>query len=362
MNDRKNANTALSNSKVTSYNEQIQILDVTLKLDTPIPDFMEYFENNIDNPASHDEYFNKIIIPWQYFMSHQLYNHAELLWERFINYSYGWENFTNKRIHKGTPYYFAAVTSILARHLENGFLLMHQALEEDKITHSTNTPIGSPAYSFLTLDFDKQDPHFIDKVTEIADFVEKNVDAYRNSRNGELTLSDLKKKFLELDSLQELIFVFVYEMFRIKSTNREIDQRIKQNAFSSLLQVDSIFNLCLMLGNVIKHKNAGKWRFSNHLEFLSQKSGLSLNKKILDGISQSFQNDFSATLTALLNSTYTNDDGIKLTPMEEDLAIAYGFRNYGAHRIEAQPLIYENFDEITSRILNGLFFSIDNLY
>ena len=68
--NRKNANTTLSNSQVTSYNEQIQILDVTLKLDTPIPDFMEYFDNNIDNPASHDDYFNQITIPWQYFMSH----------------------------------------------------------------------------------------------------------------------------------------------------------------------------------------------------------------------------------------------------------------------------------------------------
>ena len=352
----------MSNSKVTSYKEQIQILDVTLKLDSPIPDFMEYFDNNIDNPAAHDDYFNQVTVPWQYFMSHQLYNHAELLWDRFIKYSYGWENYTDKRIHKGTPYYFAGVTSILARHLEQGFLLMHQALEEDKITHGANVTTDSPAYSFLTLDYGKQDRHFVDKVTEMADYVEKNVDAYRNGRDGELTYSDFKKKFLEPDSLQELTFVFVYEMFRIKGTSQEIDQRIKQNAFSSLLQVDSLFNLCLTLENAINHKNSGKGSFSYDLEFLSEKSGLSLNKATLDAINESFTNDFSSTLSSLINSTYTNDDGGKLAPIEEDLAIAWGFRNYGSHRIEAQPLIYQNYDEITSRVLNALFFSIDKLY
>ncbi len=40
----------------------------------------------------------------------------------------------------------------------------------------------------------------------------------------------------------------------------------------------------------------------------------------------------------------------------------YGFRNFGAHKVEDQPVVYQNFDEISRRILNALFFSIEKLY
>lgn len=362
MSKRKSANIITSGSKVTSYTEKMQILDVTLKLDSPIPDFMEYFDDNSDDPVAHTEYFNQVIVPWEYFMSHKLYAHAELLWDRFINYAYGWENYSNKKVHKGAPFYYAAVTSILAMHVERGFLLMNKALEEDQATYGTSVPVESPAYSFLTLDPDKQDQHFRDKVTEIADYVEKNVDSYRNSRNGELTYTDFKKKFLEPDSVQELIFVFMYEMFRIKSTSQEVDQRIKQNAISSLLLTDSMCNISLILDNLIRHKNSGESGFDSQLEFLVEKSDLSLNKNTLETVHQSFENDFSGSLSSLLNSSFTNGGGDKLTPIEEDLAIAYGFRTFGANKIEPQPVIYDNFDEFTSRVLNTLFFTVEKLY
>jgi|SRR5918996_1351579 hypothetical protein len=40
-------------------------------------------------------------------------------------------NLSRGTIHKGSAYYFWAVTCILKEDLEKGFLLMHQALEED---------------------------------------------------------------------------------------------------------------------------------------------------------------------------------------------------------------------------------------
>jgi hypothetical protein len=55
-------------------------------------------------------------------------------------------------------------------------------------------------------------------------------------------------------------------------------------------------------------------------------------------------------------------DGTTLQPIEEDLAITYGFRNFGAHKVEDQPVVYQNFDEISMRILNALFFSVEKLY
>ena len=64
----------------------------------------------------------------------------------------------------------------------------------------------------------------------------------------------------------------------------------------------------------------------------------------------------------LIKSQYKFQDGTTPQPIEEDLATIYGFRNFGAHKVEDQPVVYQNFDEISRRILNALFFSVEKLY
>jgi lipopolysaccharide biosynthesis regulator YciM len=58
---------------------------------------------------------------------------AEQVWQLAVQIATQWEtlNQSKYRIHKGAAYYFWAVTCILKEDLEKGFLLMHQALEED---------------------------------------------------------------------------------------------------------------------------------------------------------------------------------------------------------------------------------------
>jgi len=79
-------------------------------------------------------------------------------------------------------------------------------------------------------------------------------------------------------------------------------------------------------------------------------------------LSNAFKSNFSNTLQSLLSSQYRFQDRTAPQSIEEDLTITYGFRNFGAHRIEDQPVVYKNFDKISERILNALFFSIEKLY
>ncbi len=48
--------------------------------------------------------------------------------------------------------------------------------------------------------------------------------------------------------------------------------------------------------------------------------------------------------------------------IEEDMAIVYALRHFGAHKLESQSIIYLRFPDICSRILNVFFFSIEKLY
>ncbi len=199
-------------------------------------------------------------------------------------------------------------------------------------------------------------------MVEIAKFVDEKLNIYRSLRRGTLTLPDFKSKFLEESALQEVVFYFIFELFRLKKLLTEIDQRLTQNVFSSLLQANTIFTLCLIIDNVLKQKNPSQWRFSDHLKFLSSESSLNLNDSKIGELSSAFKNDFSNTLQNLLSSQYQFQDGTAPQPIEEDLAITYGFRNFGAHKLEDQPVVYQNFDEISRRIFNAIFFSVEKLY
>lgn len=158
---------------------------------------LRFFDDNKDDYTVQDEFFNNFTIIWRNFLAMQLFSRAEQLWNDALGIAYEWEKRNQgARIHKGTPYYFLGVTSILNGELDKGFLLMHQALEEDKKTQNSQTP-RTPAYFFVTLDYKKQNQFFRDKVLEIASFTGERLEVYRSSGRGSLTIDDFKSKFLE---------------------------------------------------------------------------------------------------------------------------------------------------------------------
>jgi len=217
-------------------------------------------------------------------MNMQNFSKAEHLWQDVLDPAYTWEiRNPGKRIHKGFPYYYFGITSILKGDLDKGFLLIHQAFEEDKITCGSTIP-QTPAYFFVTLDYTKQDQLFLPKVLVIAKFIEEKLGAYRLSGKGNLSMSDFNSKFQMEASLQESVFYFVYTMFRIRKLIEETDQKLTQNVFSSVLQANIIFDLCLIVDATIKNKATitykprDKWMFYDLLLELSTRASLFLDK------------------------------------------------------------------------------------
>jgi len=336
-----------------------------------IVDPQSFFDQNIDNYNAHNWFFDQFTTIWNFFLNQRRFKSAEYVWEKALKFSYEWqEKNPNKKIHKGTPYYFWGVTCILNADLEKVFLLMHQALEEDKRTLQSDAP-QTPAYYFVTLDYENQKQFFRPKVEAIAKFADEKLNAYRSLKRGALTLSDFKSKFLENLALREVVFYFVFTIFNLKKLTQEIDKKLTENVFSSLLQTNTLFDLCLIVENTIKKQNIDnnanleqETMGSLLVEFLYPKSLLNIDGSKIKELSGAFKSpsDFSNALQKMLNSQYCFKDGTTLQPIEEDFAITYGFRNFGAHKIEDQPVVYKKFDEISRRILNALFFSVEKLY
>jgi hypothetical protein len=261
----------------------------------------------------------------------------------------------------GAAYYSWGFTCILKEDFEKGFLLMHQGLYEDKIDPTIDFHT-TPAYAFVTLDFQKQDQLFKNKVLEITNFLDDMMQHYNRNRAGKLTLLDLRSRLLQNSRLEEQAFLFVFELFQVKKLLAVNNMKLTYNDYGSLLLAETMFNICLILDNLLEEKNPAQWKYSDHLSFISNKMSLKLDQSNIGQINASFKTNFSRTLEDLLRSQYTVGSGSNLNFVEEDLAITYGFRNFGAHKIENQPVIYQNLQAIVQRCLNAIFFVIESLY
>jgi len=273
-----------------------------------------------------------------------------------------WER-TNptKHIHKGTPYYFWGMTAVLGGDLDRGFLLMHQALSED--VHLTGSSIPpTPAFAFVSLDYQKQDQAFRSKVQEIAKFLDSALEIYRKTRNHALTIGQFRSKLLQSAALLPVAFNFVFILFRLHMLLQKVESVVRRNDFAALLETNLLFNLCLVIDETIRNKNTGKWQFIDHAEFLSSASGLNIRRHHLREINAAFRNDFPLMIQNLFSKKFVFNDGQILCETGIGLALAYGFRNFGAHRVEGFPVVYQNFEEITQRLMNVLFLALEYLF
>jgi hypothetical protein len=321
----------------------------------------KYFKTG-QGAAEHDAFFGRFTPIWMDLVRKRRYFEAISLWNSALLFSYRWEEKNKPNlIHKGTPYYFLGVTAILNNELENGFLLMHQAMKEDKRQSPTAAP-KTPAYFFVTLDFKKQEQFFKPKVEEISDYLSKKITIYQKTRAGALTLDQFKAKFLECPDLAEEVFLFVYNLFQIHKMIFYTDKCLKKNTFSALIHAGVLSSLCLILDKVVENKNplkgTRKLYISNEVKLLSGLLTSSINDAAVGTINGSFSTNFSTTLIEILHSKYV----LNLSKQDNDFALAYGIRNFGAHRIEDQPVIYDNFPALSQRLMNNLFFAVERLY
>jgi len=324
-----------------------------------------FFDESLDKKV-HDRFFENFTILWQRLMKNDSLFFAEQIWQLAAQIAKDWEvrNQSANKIHKGAAYYFWAVSCILKEDLEKGFLLMHQALEEDKRNRS-NELTSTPAYAFVKLDYKQQHQYFIRKVHEIAEFLEDRLKMYRLSRDGNLSLDQLKSVFMDNMELVDQAFLFVYELAYVKKLLSETNQGLTQNAYGSILMMNVILTFILIIDNVIKQKYTNKdpYRqdFINLLDHLSTRSSLIMDMNKLKAINKKANKDLEAIILDLLKSKSVFKN-TKLKQIENDIGIVYTLRNSAAHRIRDRPFMHENFKQIVDSLFNIIFLTIEKLY
>lgn len=330
-----------------------------------LPEFensvIDFFSDHEAETALHDNYFNNFTIIWRQFLSEGRYDEAESVWEMALKPALVWEHQNQgKHIHKGTPLYFWAMTSILKGDLDKGYTLMHQALKEDIRTTGNQFP-DTPGFAFATLNHSKVEQAFRGWVLMQAKYLTYLIDNYCADHAGHLTLDQFQACFLSNPPDPDTVFLFAYTLARFLQLDKAPSYALLSN-FAGQLEMNLLFDVSLVIDSTIKAKNQNKWKFIDHMALLSRRGNYDLNKRKLQKINRAFNNDFDITLSSILDGTFIFDDGNGLTKAGRDLAITYGLRNHGAHSVSSVSTIWQQFQKIKQGLFNTLFFAVELLY
>ena len=322
----------------------------------------QFFDAHPEPSAAHDEYFNNFTVIWQTLLNQARYGEAEHIWELAVQPAREWEQAQpGRRVHKGTPYYFWAMTALLRGDTDKGYLLVHQAVDEDIKTLGAQDALTHPGYALVSLNYQKVDQAFRQWVIEQAQFLNGLLTKYTLTHNATLTFEDVKRRFLDNPPSTETLFVLTYTLARLINLAR-VPDHIASNPFAGQLELNLLFDITLVIDSAIKAKNPADRQFIDHAEYLLAQAAEPLTIDQLREINRLFNNDFDNTLRAALDGTLTLQQGVALRRLQSDVALAYGLRNHGAHNTSTANTIWNRFPEVQQALFRVLFATIDHLY
>jgi hypothetical protein len=333
-----------------------------------------------------EQYFNNFIIISQTLLENKQYALAFNFWIKILGFVKEWENTNkNKTLHKGTPYYFSAVASILQNDFDTAMMSMNNALKEDE-KNAPNKWTNLPAYLFLTLNDQYPDQYLKSYVDWIIGFIRNRLNGkgseleiyknhYKAKRNGNLTYAQFRKKFLDSQNVsEELKFFFVYSIIRLWHLHRLHKNKLGDDLMAPLIFTNSLFTLILVIDNLLKtwnNPNLQRKKFSEHLHLISiQENWINpqcrymnyMNDLALNSRRDSNFNNWCKELIRFKGNEYITSNSCRVIgKLESDFVLACGLRNFSAHTIESQSFLWKNYIKILQSVLNCLFKTIELL-
>ncbi|MDP2996961.1 MAG: hypothetical protein Q8N47_05690 [Bryobacterales bacterium] len=322
---------------------------------------LQFFDGNPTPSLAHDAYFNTFTVIWQNFLNQARYDDAEHIWGLALQPAQQWEQARpGRRVHKGTPYYFWAMTTLLRGDTDKGYLLIHQAVYEDVRTSGQQTP-DTPGYALVSLNYARVAQAFRPWVLEQAAFLNDLITNYTTAHHRTLTIEDVKHRFLDTPPTTETVFLLTYTLARLIKLAK-LPNHIVNNPFAGQLELNLLFDITLVIDAAIKAKNLAGQHFSHHAEHLLSNTGERLTGDQIGDINGQFRNSFDTALRAALDGTLTLQSGAALSRLQCDVALAYGLRNHGAHNTGTAATIWNRFPEVQQSLFRVLFAAIDHLY
>ncbi len=324
------------------------------------PAATQFFDSTLASRDRCDNFFENFTPVWKPLLDAKDYVAAECVWERALDPAIAWEQANGRFLHKGTAFYFWAVTALLRGDLDRGYLLMHQGLEEDKLNWGNLTET-KPGFALVSIDSANPNQWFHQWVLDQARFLGDLLNTYTTSHSRVLDFAEFRRRFLSASTNLDTLFLFAHSVARIMQL-KKVPYYSRQNPFAGQLGANVLFDIVLVIDAAIKEKNAAGTQFSQHAAFLLNAAGSTLTVGHLTNHVQTAFANFDPACKSILDGTFRLPGAIPPTKLERDVALAYGVRNRGAHDVSSSPILWQRFDEIQQALFNVLFSVVDYLY
>ena len=288
-------------------------------------------------------------------------------WRQILDIVNNWqENNDGIFIHKGTPYYFLAENYFLVGDLDSAFTYLHNALKIDEQTwqwereghvgaYSLSKMIDDPytQMNYLTKNHRKQLDGFIKKF---------------NSEFGDLTLEEVSNKFLKNEEKYHIIsYFFVFTFHSIIHHMHNLKLETPENYFSKVRSLDMIFNLCLIIDDILKNRFLDS--FPDDKKYIS--NGIHEYCKKFNFDYMTFQKNWkqerkfdrtnpNKTIQLLLQKE-EKYEGNSLPKEVFTLMLAHYCRNIGAHSLNENSFFVTQYQKIIDELMMGLFLAIKSI-
>lgn len=288
------------------------------------------------------------------------------LWIKVWQMTDKWEQRNEYKLHKGTLFYFWATTALLHGDYDEGMILMHQALNEDrrKDPRKSRSP-DTPGYAFVSMD-EKPCPYMRDLTQAMVDFVKRRLSRYK----GNLDYKALRTKFLDSfdPKFEDIKYLFSYSILRLmKLRSIHKARRLADKQMSSLIFLNALGGLILVIDELFKiaFKTQKSKHFRTHVYFylkskgaISEKSPNAYLKRLSSSkLSEKFAEEFIQnkpnTFKQFLSGNFKDEKNNKVSETECQLLLCYCLRNFSAHNIKGVEIFWE--PEVFTDLLQGVF-------
>lgn len=325
----------------------------------------EYFSRNDVDAGDHGFVLSAFTPGWLpkfQFMTREIESTEAIWYELVLPICEDWErNNHPRKIHKGTLYYFWAITVLQRGDIDRAFLLMHKALEEDQRESGKSLP-DQPALKFARLDDDPNQFGYAFVLQYIR--IVENYLVFYNRDGGQLSFQQFCDWFLKSSEIVETVFAFAHAIGRLSALRTAGD--MADTTFGNLIRIEIMFRLLQVIENALRAQNPDGGPFRKQVFYLveiANQHGMRLNieSKDMDRLATESRVDFEKTLSKLITDKFF-DPQRDMNLLNRDIAISYVSRNQSAHRISTIGFDRQSYTILLSAAFNTLFLTIQILY
>jgi len=183
-------------------------------------------------------------------------------------------------------------------------------------------------------------------------------------------IRDFDEKFLRNENeLLDIGYFFTYTFFSIIQNQRNKNLESEDNNFSKLRSLNLIFNLCLIIDEILKdiflknETNHSKKTMAYSIEDLSQQKSWTNTHELIEYWKDSgkFDLDHPSEIIQMLLDKTEMYNGNPIEKQTFTMILAYVLRNYGAHNLNQESIIVQKYEEIVNELMMALIISIDSI-